>query len=689
MNLRLRLSVATVAAAIVMTSAAMAQEKRFYASVYSTNEWKEYVYSETGMYSFPLDKYSRTLVKEDSDLDASGGGTMTDDFYFCTSEINYGAWTDVTHYTFKPDSWQLNSQLFGSMQGVATDLAYDHTTARIYGCFATDPELGETEGEFVFGSLNEATGQRLAIRKIDTPWIALGCDRSGSLYAVDMAGILWKVEKTTGATEQIADLGVTANRRSTGAFDTESGIFYVVVTNEDSSTIEEYGYSIGKSQLYAVDVAAGSAKLVYEFADGEAVGGMYIPGPLSDDNAPAQATDFSARFSDGALNGTVSFTIPDKTFGGNTLEGDIKYLVRANGSLFAQGTASPGTKIEADGKVDEDGAYEIELELTNAAGRGPKSKISQWIGHDTPVSLSSANLTYADGAFTLTWAHPTSTEHGGYMNHAMLSYDVTRMPDNVRVATAITSTAVTDPVEIPASMTGYSYRIDMSYRGVPVSSLTTDTYNLGSVSLPYVLDFDSDDSFDGLTIIDANGDRNEWYREEYWYIEATDLECTAALYPYSSVNRADDWMILPAIMFEKGITYSVEFQVSTAGANEKLALYFGTAPSPDAMTGNIMPVKEYESYCCIEEKHTFTPEASGLYYIGFHACSDPDGAGLGIRDIKVDTAGSSAIEEIPTETTVPTTAVYNLQGVQVDDNARGGIFIEVKANGTTRKIVRR
>ena len=86
-----------------------------------------------------------------------------------------------------------------------------------------------------------------------------------------MAGILWKVEKTTGATEQIADLGVTANRRSTGAFDTESGIFYVVVTNEDSSTIEEYGYSIGKSQLYAVDVAAGSAKLVYEFADGEAV----------------------------------------------------------------------------------------------------------------------------------------------------------------------------------------------------------------------------------------------------------------------------------------------------------------------------------------------------------------------------------------------------------------------------------
>ena len=92
------------------------------------------------------------------------------------------------------------------MQGVATDLAYDHTTARIYGCFA-DPELGETEGEFVFGSLNEATGQRLAIKKSTPLGLHSAATRSGSLYAVDMAGILWKVEKTTGATEQIADLG--------------------------------------------------------------------------------------------------------------------------------------------------------------------------------------------------------------------------------------------------------------------------------------------------------------------------------------------------------------------------------------------------------------------------------------------------------------------------------------------------
>ncbi len=318
MNLHLRLTAAT-AAVIIMTSAMQAQEKRFYASVYSTNEWKEYVYSETGLYSFSLDTYDRQLVSENSELDASGGGTMTEDFYFCTSEINYGSWTEVNHYTFNPDTWQLNSQIFGYQQGAATDLAYDHTTARIYGCFSTDPEAGEPEGKFVFGTLNEATGERLAIKKIDTPWIALGCNRGGQLYAVDMGGTLWKVDKINGNTEKIADLGVTANRRSTGAIDTATGIFYVVFTNEDDSTIEEYGYSMTKSELYAVDVTAGTARRVYEFADGEGLGGMYIPGPLADDNAPAEATGMTLTFADGDLNGKISFTMPDKTFGGATL----------------------------------------------------------------------------------------------------------------------------------------------------------------------------------------------------------------------------------------------------------------------------------------------------------------------------------------------------------------------------------
>lgn len=693
MKLRLLLSVAYVSAAIAGAPLVEAKGNMMYVSVYSTNEWKEYgdTYAETGIYSFPLDSYDRTLVKEDSDLDASGGGTMTEDFYFCTKEINYGAWVDVTHFTFKPDTWAYNSQLYGTMQGVATDLAYDHTTAKIFGCFSTDPDLGEEEGGFVFGTIDEGSGDRYPIKPIDTPWIALGCDRSGQLYAVDMTGTLLKVNKINGATEVMANLGFTANRRSTGAIDTASGIFYVVVTNEDSSTIDEYGYSMTESKLYAVDLNAATATFMYEFADGEGMGGMYIPGPLADDNAPAAAAGLTATFAPGELAGVISFTMPGMTFGGTPLDGDISYLVRANGALFARGTAAPGATVDASGKVDADGEYEFVLELSNAAGRSPKTKLTQWIGHDTPVRISKADLTYADGAFHITWAHPAATEHGGYMDQALLSYDVTRLPDNVKVYTG-NATSVTDNVDIPATMTGYSYRIDMAYRGSAVSSYTTDTYNLGTVSLPFVLDFANEDAFDQLTVIDVNGDRNEWYHEEYWYIEALDLECAAALYPYSSTKKADDWLILPALSFEKDTKYTIDFQVSTAAEScpEKLAVYYGTAPSPDAQTNVILAEKEYAIYDPVDESLSFTPADGGSYYIGFHACSDPDGAGLGIRDIRVDKAKEASVGDIVAGADSDTVVeVYNLQGVKVDAGARGGLFIEVKADGTARKVIRR
>ena len=95
---------------------------RIYASVYSTNSWKEENFDEVGLYSFPVDEYSRTVVMQDPDIDASGGGVLTEDFYFCTQEYNYGSWTDVTHYIIDPDTWTTVSSLRdGDPDAVATD----------------------------------------------------------------------------------------------------------------------------------------------------------------------------------------------------------------------------------------------------------------------------------------------------------------------------------------------------------------------------------------------------------------------------------------------------------------------------------------------------------------------------------------------------------------------------------------
>ncbi len=684
----LRSLIVSIAIAVSIVASATGGSARFYASVYSTNEWKEYPsYSEVGMYSFGLDAPDRRLEKADPDIDAGAGGVMTEDFYFCTKENNDLGFTEVTHFTFKPETWAYNSQLFGSLQGVATDLAYDHTTSKIYGCFSTDPDLGEKSDEYVFGTIDETNGERLAIKKIETPWIAIGCNRAGQLYAVAMDGTLLKVNKVNGDTEVLANLGFTANRRSTGAIDTATGLFYVVVTNEDSSTKEEYGYSVSTSKLYEVNVETKTATHLYDFADGEGIGGMYIPGPLSADDAPAAPTDFSVNFVDGSLSGTATFSVPDKTFGGGALEGSVKYLLRASGELFAQGTATPGEKVNVNGKVGDDGNYEFVLELSNAAGRSPKAKTSQWVGHDTPVNITSATLTYSEGNFTLSWQNPTETEHGGFIDESLITYNVTRLPDNFVVANGTNSTTITDPVAIPQTLTAYSYRIDMFYRGVSVASYTTAAYRLGTVGLPYVLDFDNEDSFDNLTIIDVNGDKAEWYREEYWYIEALDLECTAAMYPYSSTKKADDWLVLPALSFDAGVKYTVSFQVSTSSSStpERLAVCYGKAPSADALVNTIMNEKEYLIFNPAEEVIDFTPAVSGQYYIGFHACSDADGAGLALRNIKVDSSDSS-VTDVINDSESATIEWYNLQGVRITNPQPGQLVIK-RQGATASKVV--
>lgn len=113
-----------------------------YASVYSCNYWKEHQLEEIGIYKFSADKYQRSLVMQDPYLDASGGGAMTEDFYFCTTElyITEGL-TEINHYMFDPDDWtEMTSLRDGTYGSVATDLAYDATTAKVFGCFNGDSE---------------------------------------------------------------------------------------------------------------------------------------------------------------------------------------------------------------------------------------------------------------------------------------------------------------------------------------------------------------------------------------------------------------------------------------------------------------------------------------------------------------------------------------------------------------------
>lgn len=655
---------------------------RIYLSVYNMDSWRDISDAETGIYSFSKTTYDPQAVKIDCNLDASGGGVMTEDYYFCTSELNYGFGPEINHYFFKRGNWEQLSGIFGSESGVATDLAYDHTTGKIYGCFQTDADKGEEPGKFVFGSINETTGERLKIAELTVPWIALGCNRQGELYAVAADGELLKVAKN-GVITELGNLGFTATNRSTGTIDTATGVFYVVATNSATSTS-----GVGKtvSDLYSVDIEKISAERIYNFAGGEAVGGMWIPGPLAADDAPTMAEEFSVAFPEGALTGKVSFRVPCVTFSGSPLEKEVSYLVKGNGSLLAQGKASAGEVVDLDCSISTAGMYEISCELRNAAGRSERAFAELWIGHDLPNPIEKLTTVYRDGTFHLDWTQPEGSRHGGFVNPALTSYQITRLPDGEIVATSLTATQYDDAVEIPSSLISYRYKVAQFYDGEKIAELSGDTYRLGSVALPYSLDFEDESSFDELTIIDANGDKAEWYREEYWYIEAEDLECAAAVYPYSSVNDADDWLILPPVRLESDKDYSLSFEVSTVSDSypETLEVCYGEQPEAAQLTNVIMAPSVYESYEPKLEQLTLSGATTGIYYIGIHAISAADGAGIGIRNILLKEVEGSGAREVGADSNVGQKRYYNLQGIRVPCRPTSGMYIEVDSEGRVK-----
>lgn len=631
-----------MAAAVLSVAAQELVPGRIYASVYSADSWKEHQLEEIGLYSFSPQEYERQTVMQDPYLDASGGGAMTDDFYFATTAVDFGFGMEITHRMFNPYSWAEKISYSGVAQSVATDMTYDPISSKIYGCFQGDA------GGYVFGTLDMADGYRFKIADLQTPWLACSVDRNGTLYAIDMAGALMRVDKTNGSSTLIGQTGLSSKFSSSGAIDPATGIFYVATLTDRRNPDPYLSWKPNVSKLYAVDLATASATFLYELADGEALCGMFIPGPAAEQGAPAQVESLSVEFHQDSLSGTANFSIPSLTFGGSTLEGEVGYLLQANGSLLAEGKALPGTALSLTVKVAEAGEYELLLTLRNRAGRSPRTRMVKWIGPDTPEPISNLRLSYSEPTATLTWDAPSRSTHGGWFNPSAITYTVVRQPMGTVVATNLTSTSFSETLPMPEQLQWVYYEVQTSYpvaSGEPQPAMLSNRHCLGALPLPYHSDFSQEESLLFYTRIDSNADRAEWYREWEWWIDPTEELVAAVAYPFSSTLPADDWLILPPLRLTEGHTYRLtcEPMVASADTPERLAVKLGAAPTPEALTHSLMPPTEFANPAPETREMLFKAPASGIHYIGFHACSDANASGLALRSIALTDLGAASV----------------------------------------------
>ena len=148
--------------------------------------------------------------------------------------------------------------------------------------------------------------------------------------------------------------------------------------------------------------------------------------------------------------------------------------------------------------------------------------------------------------------------------------------------------------------------------------------------------FSTSDEFDQWQVIDANDDGVTWR-----FDPASTRGHAGYSYHYS--NGGDDWLISPKITLDQGAQLMIKYNYCGSFYSEKLEVYFGDSPEPEAMklmaTHDNLKDEKYSS--CF-----FAEVTQGeAFYIAFRAASLPNKQQLFISSVEVLSLGGNVAKD--------------------------------------------
>lgn len=554
----------------------------------------------------------------------NGGGALVDGVY---NGVNYkldGSSLTITHYQYDTRSnWGslIVPETVSSAGLIATETASSKYTGKVYGQFYTTDMMS-----FEYGVIDYDKLTRTTIGAAEVKMVAMGVSSEEKLYGVGADGYLYLIDTTTGKETKIGSTGVyvaTASNRTagqSGEIDQDDDTFYWACIDADQH-----------AALYTVDLATGRATKLADFPAQNQVLGMAVPDAVPDAAAPAMPTSLAATFDGASLNGTISFGVPAKTYGGQTLSGNVNYTVRSGAKIISEGQAAAGATAQVNVTVPEGPNY-FSVTLSNAAGKSIAAKTTAYVGYDQPrqVSFARMSLNASTGVATVTWGKPSATVNGGYMG--TISYDVVRYPGAVKVAEATTATQCTD--QLPSGKLGNYYYgitpINGTQRG---QERFTAAKSYGeSLEPTFTETFDSENAFDLFTTIDSNGDGTTWDWSE---------ERQCARYQASTTKAADDWLVTPPVHLLKNHRYTVSFKArnSMGYFTETIEAKYGNGTAVANLTETFAAATELKDTKFVEFSRTIDSDSDHKFYLGIHAISDKNMAYIYVDDITVTDEG--------------------------------------------------
>lgn len=455
------------------------------------------------------------------------------------------------------------------------------------------------------------------------------------LYGWSNDNCIYRIDPTTFTSTLVGSHGFVHYLHQTEG---DEGGAYIQSATYDQKTQTCYwgafNAASGESGIYKVNLQTAQIEKVIDTYVTQHLGLCTEP-QTADDLAPGPVTDLTLCFEAPSRQGTATFTLPTLNYIGSAqLDEPLTYRLTQGSTIIAEAEGvAPGQQVSIDLSMRKDGNYTFCVQTCNTVGWSVKAKKKLYVGYDTPVAPPSAELNIDKQGFaTLQWEAPDQGTHGGYVdNH--LTYDIYRIHGSQTTCVALGLSTMTYSEQLPVgAITSYKYAVVADNHGHQSEFCYSNAAPCGKpYECPVVVDFTDAEVFNLFGVFDANEDN---YR---WHFDNDRHYLGYACYRYNGQLEADDWLFSPSILLEAGRTYTMGYTASCVQMSlpERLSIGLCSAQHPDSLVNWI----EYRRDLPMTVRNrniSFAVPADGEYYVGFHACSDPNELDLMLRCFRID-----------------------------------------------------
>lgn len=591
----------------------------------------------------------------------NGGAVLVGDTYWYIwrqTDPTGATGIDISQlYSYNIESGEsVNHGIVSSELASISDKAWDPVSGDIYGQFKVN---GETHLCIVNFKEQELT----PIAKTQV-YYGLAFNAAGQLYGIDGSGVLYMVDKTTGAPSRIGSTGVSPKSAQSMTFDFKTGdLYWASYTDAGAES----------SVLYKVNASTAETTLVTVFDDQQEIIGLGAMPVNIADNAPGYVTGLTVATDKASTTAEVSFVLPSYTFMGDELSGEIEWIIKANGNTVKTGKAEAGITISESVTLPE-GQVVVSVICSNAAGAGPEANVTHWVGEGFPMAPTGVKFEINEktGKVNLVWNPVTEGVDGGYIDPSKITYKIVAYPGERTVDSGTSQTAFTETLEEPSAPVDVYYHVSAMNGWRESEATESNHYPYGrGFAMPYNNSFDSSDDLKLFYITDGNGDGQTW---EWSHFEPK----TAYIFTGTDgAGNQDDWLITPGLDMKAGNRYQITYYTcgNLGGTRFEDYLELGFGIGLETTDYEIVEPKfKYEASGQKRHDVIVIPSEDGYYHFGFHAVSNcVKGLSMYIDDIHVDVLANdkapSKVTDLSVKTsqgTAPVTFTFKLPKNAVD-----------------------